>query len=121
VAGTARGAWPRATLLADPNTSFLDLTTPSKTPPPNTHTHPGKRTPVSYAQLRDYFRSDPAISWGGYVAGCLLVLAREKGVGFPDGISMLICSDVPEGAFRRELRGRTPGGANFGVDLKRLS
>jgi galactokinase len=52
---------------------------------------------VSYAQLRDYFRSDPAISWGGYVAGCLLVLAREKGVAFDEGISVLICSDVPEG------------------------
>lgn len=53
---------------------------------------------VSCAALRDYFRADPAISWGGYVAGCLLVLAREKGVEFDQGISILICSDVPEGA-----------------------
>ncbi|KAI8470791.1 MAG: Transglutaminase-like superfamily-domain-containing protein [Monoraphidium minutum] len=53
--------------------------------------------PISYAQLREFFRSDPAISWGGYVAGCLLVLARERGVAFDDGVSILICSDVPEG------------------------
>lgn len=52
---------------------------------------------MSYATLRDYFKRDPAISWGAYVAGCLLVLAREKGVQFDDGISILICSDVPEG------------------------
>jgi hypothetical protein len=25
------------------------------------------------------------------------VLAREKGVAYPDGISILVCSDVPEG------------------------
>lgn len=54
--------------------------------------------PIPYSSLHDYFKADPAISWGGYVAGCLLVLARERGVTFPDGISMLICSDVPEGA-----------------------
>ena len=52
---------------------------------------------MSYAALRDLFKSDPAISWGGYVAGCLLVLARERGVAFEEGVSLLICSDVPEG------------------------
>lgn len=29
--------------------------------------------------------------------GCLLVLAREKGVAYLDGISILVASDVPEG------------------------
>ncbi|GBF96474.1 arabinose kinase [Raphidocelis subcapitata] len=57
----------------------------------------GERAPIPYAALRAYFRADPAVSWGGYVAGCLLVLARERGVEFGEGISMLICSDVPEG------------------------
>jgi len=36
------------------------------------------------------------------VAGCLLVLARERGVAFDEGISMLICSDVPEGGWGLE-------------------
>ena len=76
----------------------------------NTHTNtntqninlekPGARVPVSYAALRALFRADPAVAWGGYVAGCLLVLARERGVAFEDGVSLLICSDVPEGAAR---------------------
>jgi hypothetical protein len=54
-------------------------------------------TPIPYESLRSYFKSDPASSWGAYVAGCLLVLAHEKGVTFPDGISILVASDVPEG------------------------
>jgi galactokinase len=58
-------------------------------------------TPIPYESLRTYFNSDPASRWGAYVAGCLLVLAHEKGATFPDGISVLVVSDVPEGA-RRE-------------------
>jgi hypothetical protein len=54
-------------------------------------------TPIPYESLRTYFKSDPASSWGAYVAGCLLVLAHEKGATFPDGISILVASDVPEG------------------------
>lgn len=54
-------------------------------------------SPIPYSSLRSYCKQDPAGSWGAYVAGCLLVLAREKGVKYPDGISILICSDVPEG------------------------
>lgn len=54
-------------------------------------------SPIPYESLRAYFQSDPASSWGAYVTGCLLVLAREKGARFPDGISILVASDVPEG------------------------
>lgn len=54
--------------------------------------------PVPYEQLGALLRRDPASSWGAYVAGCLLVLAQERGVAFPDGIAVLVCSDVPEGA-----------------------
>lgn len=35
--------------------------------------------------------------WAAYVAGCVLVLMREKGVRFLDGVSILIASAVPEG------------------------
>jgi galactokinase len=54
-------------------------------------------SPIPYSSLRSYCKKDPASSWGAYVVGCLLVLAREKGVAYPDGISILVCSDVPEG------------------------
>ncbi len=54
-------------------------------------------TPIPYESLRTYFKSDPASSWGAYVAGCLLVLAHEKGARYSDGISILVASDVPEG------------------------
>lgn len=58
---------------------------------------PPAGSPIPYASLRSYFKKDPASSWGAYVAGCLLVLARERGLTYPDGISILVCSDVPEG------------------------
>ena len=53
--------------------------------------------PVPYTSLRQQFKRDPATSWGAYVAGCVLVLAHEKGCRFEQGISLLISSDVPEG------------------------
>lgn len=56
-------------------------------------------TPIPYESLRTYFCSDPASRWGAYVAGCLLVLAHERGATFPDGISILVASDVPEGGW----------------------
>lgn len=53
--------------------------------------------PHPYDWAREYFRKDPAVWWASYVAGCLVVLSHEKGVRFTEGISMLICSDIPEG------------------------
>jgi L-arabinokinase len=54
--------------------------------------------PLSYEAARARFGADAVTSWAAYVAGCLLVLAREKGVDFgSDGLSVLLRSDVPEG------------------------
>ena len=36
-------------------------------------------------------------SWAAYVAGALVVLMRERGMRFADGLSVLISSAVPEG------------------------
>ena len=36
-------------------------------------------------------------SWAAYVAGALVVLMRERGMRFADGLSILISSAVPEG------------------------
>jgi hypothetical protein len=54
--------------------------------------------PLPYAEARAYFRQDPALSWAAYVAGCLVVLAHEKGLVFEEGLALLVASDVPEGA-----------------------
>ncbi|KAK9833328.1 hypothetical protein WJX81_006760, partial [Elliptochloris bilobata] len=53
--------------------------------------------PIAYADARAYFHADPAHSWAAYVAGALVVLMREKGATFPDGLSVLVHSAVPEG------------------------
>ena len=36
-------------------------------------------------------------SWAAYVAGAILVLAHERNINFPDGLSLLLASAVPEG------------------------
>ena len=53
--------------------------------------------PVGYAEARAFFRRDPGRAWAAYAAGALLVLGRELGVRFDDGVRLLIRSDVPEG------------------------
>jgi galactokinase len=53
--------------------------------------------PLPYQEAREYFRQDPALSWAAYVAGCLVVLAHERGVVFEEGLALLVASDVPEG------------------------
>jgi len=58
--------------------------------------------PLTYAEARVMFAKDAATQWAAYVAGALLVLAREKGVLFnadedSDSIVILLSSEVPEG------------------------
>jgi galactose-1-phosphate uridylyltransferase (family 1) len=49
-----------------------------------------------YDAARKWFRRDPAVGWAAYVVGPLLVLARERGGSFTDGLRILIHSRVPE-------------------------
>lgn len=53
--------------------------------------------PVSYDEARAYFMREPAQRWAAYVAGALLVLARERSLRFDEGARVLVASDVPEG------------------------
>lgn len=64
--------------------------------------------PLSYDAARALFRRDPKDTWAAYVAGCLVVLAHERGVRFDklgggsgggaaEGLALLVSSDVPEG------------------------
>jgi L-arabinokinase len=51
----------------------------------------------SYAAAREMFAREPARSWAAYVGGAALVLAREKGVRFTAGLSLLVQGKVPDG------------------------
>eukprot|EP00850_Spirogloea_muscicola_P015687 SM000122S25794 [mRNA] locus=s122:376915:386453:+ [translate_table: standard] len=53
--------------------------------------------PITYATARKYFNQDPSRRWAAYIAGCVLVLMRERSVRFTDGINILVASRVPEG------------------------
>ncbi|KAL2652701.1 hypothetical protein R1flu_020829 [Riccia fluitans] len=53
--------------------------------------------PISYQAAHKYFEQDPSRKWAAYVAGTILVLIRERGVQFKDGLSILVSSAVPEG------------------------
>lgn len=52
---------------------------------------------IEYSAAREYFRRERADSWAAYVAGAFVVLMREKGVRFRDGVNILLDSKVPEG------------------------
>ncbi|MCB9434889.1 MAG: GHMP kinase [Ardenticatenaceae bacterium] len=51
--------------------------------------------PISYETAVAYFRQRQP--WAAYIAGAILVLMREKGLGFKQGARLLLHSDVPEG------------------------
>jgi galactokinase len=57
----------------------------------------GPSGPLDYPAARALFAGDPSRHWAAYVAGTLLVLMRERGVRFEQGVRLLIRSDVPEG------------------------
>ena len=50
-----------------------------------------------YEQARHWFGRDPRSHWAAYVAGVLVVLARERGLELDRGLRILIESHVPEG------------------------
>ncbi len=53
--------------------------------------------PINYPAARSVFESDSKDRWAAYVAGTLLVLAREEALNITRGVSVLIHSEVPQG------------------------
>ncbi len=53
--------------------------------------------PMEYAQALARFSNDLDNHWAAYVVGAFLVLMREKGAHFTNGVRLLIRSEVPEG------------------------
>ena len=53
--------------------------------------------PLDYESGQAYFRRVPDQHWAAYVAGVFLVLMRERGTSFREGVRILLDSRVPEG------------------------
>jgi len=53
--------------------------------------------PIDYDAARELFRANPRQHWAAYVAGALLVLARERGLVIRDGLRLLVDSTLPMG------------------------
>jgi L-arabinokinase len=53
--------------------------------------------PIEYEAARNLLAQDRSRSWAAYAAGAFPVLMRECSARFPQGASILISSDVPEG------------------------
>jgi len=53
--------------------------------------------PIDYDAARTRFCEEPAQAWAAYLAGGLLVLAKERGLALESGVRMLVSSSVPEG------------------------
>ncbi|HEY0737575.1 MAG TPA: galactokinase family protein [Herpetosiphonaceae bacterium] len=52
---------------------------------------------LDYSAARSMFDAEPRRRWAAYVAGVLIVLGRERGVAFHNGVRLLIDSTVPAG------------------------
>lgn len=53
--------------------------------------------PLDYDVARSWFARQGESRWAAYVLGALLVLTRERGLSFNQGVRVLIVSQVPEG------------------------
>ena len=53
--------------------------------------------PINYENARNYFNQDAESHWAAYICGVFLVLAREKGVTFNEGVKFYISSEIPLG------------------------
>lgn len=50
-----------------------------------------------YSEARELFRETEDHHWAAYVAGIFIVLMRERGISFSQGVKIAIASTVPEG------------------------
>lgn len=53
--------------------------------------------PIDYEKARNYFNSNPKSHWAAYICGVILVLAREKGISFNEGVKIYVSSEIPLG------------------------
>jgi galactokinase len=90
----AEAAWAAVQRLDRPVLEVVSLGRPPYTVPLATLAPGGE--PVSYEHARQLLAHGDR-RWAAYVAGTVLVLARERGLPLTSGARMVIASQVPEG------------------------
>jgi L-arabinokinase len=89
----AEAAWAAVQRLDRPVLEIVSLGRPAYTIP--LHTLAPDGAPVSYDEARPMFVG--ADHWVAYIAGDVLVLARERDLALTSGARIVLVSDVPEG------------------------
>jgi len=90
----AEAAWAAAQRLDRPVLEIVSLGRPACTIPLDALAPGG--VPASYDDARRRFEDGPH-RWAAYIAGVVLVLARERSLPLTSGIRIAIASEVPEG------------------------
>ena len=90
----AEATWVAAERLDRPVLDIVSLGRPPCTIALDTLARAG--APVGYAEARRMFDGSPH-RWAAYVAGVVLVLARERRLPLTTGVRVVVASDVPEG------------------------
>jgi L-arabinokinase len=89
----AEATWAAIQPTGRPVLDVVSLDRPPLTIPLETLAPDG--VPIGYDQARRMFRDGE--TWAAYVAGVLLVLARERAVPLRSGLRIVVWSTVPEG------------------------
>lgn len=90
----AEAAWAAAQRIDRPLLEIISLGRPAYTLRLNALAPGG--VPAGYDETRRMFEGS-ASRWAAYIAGVVLVLARERGLPLTSGIRIAVASDVPEG------------------------
>jgi len=90
----AEATWVATQRLDRPDLEIVSLGRSPCTIP--LHTLAPEGMPVSYDQARQIFARGP-YHWAAYIAGVVLVLARERGLPLTSGARIVLVSEVPEG------------------------
>ncbi len=90
----AEATWAAAQRVESPVLDIVSLGRPAQTVP--LHTLAPGGAPLAYDAVRQMFARGPS-RWAAYIAGVVLVLARERGMPLTAGTRIVVASQVPEG------------------------
>jgi galactokinase len=90
----AEATWAAARHIDEPALEIVSLGRPACSIPLQTLAPAG--SPLDYDEARRLFAQGPH-RWAAYVAGVVLVLARDRHLPLTSGLRIVIASDVPEG------------------------
>jgi L-arabinokinase len=116
----AEATWAAARQIDRPVLEIVSLGRPAYSIPLQTLALAGR--PVEYEEARRLFAQGPH-RWAAYVAGVVLVLARERQLPLTSGVRIVIVSDVPEGkgvssSAAVETASMSAAAAAFGIPLQ---